>query len=228
MAAMKGPRSKGSAFRAYDLRRATGRITISTALGLAAALAIPSSAGSALRLVAGWDVAVTALLCIAWWIIVRADCNETCRRAAAEDPGRSAVWGLVIFASGMSFFAAAVALREAKQLSHGESVLLIGLSLYAVVSAWTATHTAYTLRYAHLYYGGDDSGMGLTFPGGEQPSDMDFAYFSFCVGICYQVSDVSITSSRIRRAVLGHSCVSFAYNTVVLALALNLAFSFLG
>jgi uncharacterized membrane protein len=225
---MAKARSGKHAFRAYDLRRATGRLTMSAALGLATAFSIPASAGTALRVVAGWDVAMTVLLLIAWWIIVRADCNETCRRAAAEDPGRSAVWALVILASGVSFFAAAVALREAKQMAHGESILLIGLSLYAVVSAWTATHTAYTLRYAHLYYGGGEAGMGLTFPGGENPSDMDFAYFSFCVGICYQVSDVSITNSRIRRAVLGHSCVSFAYNTVVLALALNLAFSFLG
>jgi uncharacterized membrane protein len=216
------------AFRAYDPRRATGRFTIATGFGVAAALTIPAAAGTPLRLVAGWDVAVTVLLFLAWLIITRADADETCRRAAAEDPGRSAVWGLVIVASAMSLFAAAVALREAKQLSHGESVLLIALSLYAVVAAWTVTHTAYTLRYAHLYYGDGDPGAGLTFPGGEQPNDMDFAYFSFCVGICYQVSDVSVTTARIRRAVLGHSCLSFAYNTIVLALALNLAFSFLG
>jgi uncharacterized membrane protein len=219
---------KHNAFRPYDLRRASGRFVISLALGLVTGLAIPASAGMPLRLVAAWDVGITVLLAIAWWIIVRADCNETCRRAAAEDPGRTAVWGLVILASGVSFFAAAVALREAKQASHTEGALLIALSLYAVMSAWTATHTAYTLRYAHLYYRGGESGMGLSFPGDEQPNDMDFAYFSFCVGICYQVSDVSVQNARIRREVLGHSCVSFAYNTVVLALALNLAFSFLG
>jgi uncharacterized membrane protein len=216
------------AFRAYDPRRATGRFTLATSLGVATFFALPSSLGLPLRLVATWDVAVTVLLVIAWVIIARADGDETCRRAAAEDPGRSAVWGLVVLASAMSLFAAAVALREAKQLAHAESAVLIALSLYAVVTAWTVTHTAYTLRYAHLYYGDGDPGAGLTFPGGERPNDMDFAYFSFCVGICYQVSDVSVTTARIRRAVLGHSCLSFAYNTVVLALALNLAFSFLG
>ncbi len=216
------------AFAPYDPRRATGRFVIATGIGLATFFALPSTLGMPLRLVATWDAAVTALLVIAWLIITRADSDETCRRAAAEDPGRSAVWGLVVLASAMSLFAAAVALREAKQMAHGESTVLIVLSLYAVMTAWTVTHTAYTLRYAHLYYGDGDPGAGLTFPGGECPNDMDFAYFSFCIGICYQVSDVSITTARIRRAVLGHSCLAFAYNTVVLALALNLAFSFLG
>ena len=40
--------------------------------------------------------------------------------------------------------------------------------------------------------------------------------------MCFQVSDVTITSPQIRRAVLGHALLSFAYNTVILALALNL------
>jgi len=225
---MAEPGPQSQAFRMYDPRRATGRFILAIVLGLATWFALPTSLGVPLRLVATWDVAVTALLVIAWLIITRADSDETCRRAAAEDPGRSAVWGLVVLASAMSLFAAAVALREAKQLTHGEGTVLISLSLYAVMAAWTVTHTAYTLRYAHLYYGDGEPGAGLTFPGGECPNDMDFAYFSFCVGICYQVSDVSVTTARIRRAVLGHSCLSFAYNTVVLALALNLAFSFLG
>lgn len=225
---MADTRAAERAFPPYDPRRATGRFLVATILGLATFLALPSTLGIPLRLVATWDVAVTVLLVIAWMIITRADSDETCRRAAAEDPGRSAVWGLVVLASAMSLFAAAVALREAKQMTHGESTVLIVLSLYAVMAAWTVTHTAYTLRYAHLYYGDGDPGAGLTFPGGECPNDMDFAYFSFCIGICYQVSDISVTTARIRRAVLGHSCLSFAYNTVVLALALNLAFSFLG
>jgi len=42
----------------------------------------------------------------------------------------------------------------------------------------------------------------------------------------FQVSDVSISSAQIRRAVLGHAMLSFVYNTVILALALNLFFGF--
>ena len=42
-----------------------------------------------------------------------------------------------------------------------------------------------------------------------------------------QVSDVCVTTRQIRRAVLGQSLLSFAYNTTIVALALNLVFGLL-
>ena len=42
--------------------------------------------------------------------------------------------------------------------------------------------------------------------------------------MCFQVSDVTVTSGQIRRTVLGHAVLSFAYNTVILAFTLNLVF----
>ena len=41
--------------------------------------------------------------------------------------------------------------------------------------------------------------------------------------MCFQVSDVGVSSRQIRRAVLGHSLLSFLYNTAILATAVNLA-----
>jgi uncharacterized membrane protein len=80
-----------------------------------------------------------------------------------------------------------------------------------------------------LYFRDDGSGEGgLQFPGDETPDALDFAYFAFTVGMCFQVSDVVITSKKIRRAVLMHSILSFAYNTVILGMALNLFFGMLG
>ena len=46
--------------------------------------------------------------------------------------------------------------------------------------------------------------------------------------MCFQVSDVTISASHIRRAVLLHALLSFVYNTTILALALNLAFGLAG
>src|SRR5205085_264873 len=97
--------------------------------------------------------------------------------------------------------------------------------LLTVALSWAITHTSYTLRYAHLYYREDTEGVGgVELPGGGQPSYFDFAYFAFTVGMCFQVSDVVVTSAQIRRAVLGHAVLSFAYNTVILAFTLNLVF----
>ena len=46
--------------------------------------------------------------------------------------------------------------------------------------------------------------------------------------MCFQVSDVAITSGSIRRAVLGQGLLSFAYNTAILATALNLVLGAFG
>jgi uncharacterized membrane protein len=83
------------------------------------------------------------------------------------------------------------------------------------------------LRYAHAFYGdSDDPGVhqhagGLIFPGDRLPDYFDFAYFSFVVGMACQVSDVQITSRRMRRLTLAHSVLSFGFNTLVLALLIN-------
>ena len=215
------------AFDPFDFRQARARILLAGIVGTATVLGLtlmPSGPGWMVRIVAGWNAAALAILSLAWWLIWRSDTPTTRFRAAAEDPGRSVVWAIVLAASTFSLFAAVVVLRRAKSLSPGESALLIGLCLVAVVSSWSLTHTAYTLRYAHLYYRDDDNDGegGLTFPGEELPSYFDFAYFAFTVGMCFQVSDVVITSPTIRRAVLAHALLSFAYNTLIVALVLNL------
>jgi uncharacterized membrane protein len=220
------------AFHPLDLRQARTRLFVSLLAGFGVGLALTAMPGSpswAVRVVAAWDAGALVLLTIAWSIIWRADPPKTRRRAAAEDPGRTAVWVVVLIANTFSVFASFAVLRRAKALAPGESAVLVGLCLAAVVGAWSLTHTAYTLRYAHLYYRDDGEGEGgLTFPGERSPDYFDFAYFAFTVGMCFQVSDVLISSPSIRRAVLGHSVLSFAYNTAIVALALNLAFGMLG
>jgi uncharacterized membrane protein len=215
------------AFGRYDPRRALLRLAIATVLGAATAWLLGRIA-PAVRFVAAWDVTAFILLSFAWRLIWRSDPEETRRRAAAEDPGRNTVWALIVLTSSTSLFAAAVVLRQARTLAPGNAALWVALCLIAVVTSWSLTHTSWTLRYAHLYYRDDDEGEGgLVFPGDRKPDDFDFAYFAFTVGMCFQVSDVVVTSPTIRRAVLMHSCISFAYNTAIMALALNLAFGVL-
>lgn len=209
------------------------RLLISACVGLVIGsvmgIGVPS-VGWAIHLLSGWDAAGVSLLVLAWWRIWHENSVETRRHAAAEDPGRTLVWLLVLLASTVSLFAAGFVMRRAHSIAPNDTAfcLLLVLCLTAVVSAWGLTHTAYSLRYAHLYYRDDDDGEGgLEFPGKLDPDGFDFAYFSFTLGMCFQVSDVCITSRGIRRAVLSHALLSFLYNTVVLALALNLMLGFL-
>jgi len=208
----------------WSPRRALGRLMLAAAAGGLAAAVIPGRVGGPLRTVAGWDVAVLVLLVLVWKIILRASPEETARRAAAEDVGRSFVWAVVVLGSTVSIFAATVALRNVRTMAPRAEKELVLLCLLAVVTAWVLCHTTYTVRYAHLYYRDDGDLGGLGFPGTEMPCLLDFAYYAFTVGMCFQVSDVTVTQHRMRQATLGHALLSFVFNTLVLALALNLLF----
>ena len=61
-------------------------------------------------------------------------------------------------------------------------------------------------------------------PGHTPPAYFDFAYFAFTLGMCFQVSDACVSSHQIRKVVLLHAVISFAYNSVILAFVLNLVF----
>ncbi len=227
------PSRVGTMRRWFGLRTASGRLIASVAcgalLGVVAALLAPHW-NVAIDAVAGWVGAGVSMLCLSWWLIVTADSHETHCRAALEDPGRNVVWGIVLIASTFSLFAAGVVMRAARTPTFDmvERVTLIGLCLTAVLVAWVLTHTAYALRYAHLYYRDDDEGVGgLDFPGGQAPDYLDFAYFAFTLGMAFQVSDVCVSSRAIRRTALGHALLAFLYNTAILALALNLVFGYL-
>jgi uncharacterized membrane protein len=216
------------AFVSWDPRGALGRVILAATLGVAVGASLSSTLSWALRVVAGWDAGSGVLLVMVWLLIFAGDPVATRCRAASADPGRTTVWILVLGASALSLFAGAGLMRHAKRIAPGAESLMVLLSLVAVISAWLLTHTSFTLRYAHLYYRDDDEGEGgLAFPGDRRPDDFDFAYFAFTIGMCFQVSDVTVSSPQIRRAVLAHALLSFAYNTVILALALNLLFGLL-
>lgn len=170
-----------------------------------------------------------SLLALAWWTIVRCGPAVTRQRAAEEDPGRTTVNILVLLTSGSSLLTTTALIRRARMIAGGEGDALLALSLLNVVLCWALTHTAFTLRYAHLYYREDAEGVGgVDFPGRSAPSYLDFAYLAFTVGMCFQVSDTTVSSPRIRRAVLLHAVLSFVYNTAILAFVFNLVFGFAG
>jgi len=208
-------------------RGAALRLVGASTLGVLAAALSGRGHDWIYRSLIGWDTGAFALLSFVWLVLLTKDPHETRCRAATADPGRTATWILVLIASTISLFAGAFVLRHLHQARDGHEALLLPLCLFAVTVAWLLTHTSYTLRYAHLYYREDDEGEGgLEFPGAQKPSDFDFAYVAFTIGMCFQVSDVAISSPQIRHSVLWHAVTSFAYNTVILALALNLFFGY--
>ncbi len=90
----------------------------------------------------------------------------------------------------------------------------------AVIAAWMILHFGYAERYAHQFYE-DPSVRPLVFPELTRPAMLEFAYLSFTIGTSFAVSDVEVRDSRMRALVLGHSVLSFFYNTAILGIAIG-------
>ncbi len=206
-------------------RHALARLGMAATAASATYLVVGLLAARREAMLLAWNAGGMVLLAITWSTIVRADAAETRERAGADDPGRSLVYAIVVLSSSVSFLAATVLARTARTLTVGRERVLMGLCLSTVALAWTVTHTAFTLRYAHLYYREDAEGTGgVSVPESAEPTFFDFAYFAFTIGMCFQTSDCTVTSPQIRRTVLLHAVISFAYNTVLVAFVLNLIF----
>lgn len=210
--------------------RAIAPIVVSLGAAIVvAAILLPFSpywVSNMVRVVADYDAAALAMLIWYWNVVLRTDAIGAKTRAASQDPGRDAVFVVVLLAAIFGFVAAFDILGRSThdQISqHGP--LIFALAFSAVVLGWLLIHTIFLFRYAHLYYGDRDrdqqSDEGLVFPGRRDPNYADFAYFSFVIGMTFQVSDVQITAPSIRRLVLGHAMISFGYNTAILALVVN-------
>jgi len=121
----------------------------------------------------------------------------------------------------------AVLVSVASELSqkgapHPPVVLLIVSTL---ALAWVFSNITYALHYAHIYYGdangdGSDNG-GLEFPKTDEPDYWDFIYFAFCLGMCFQTSDVDMTRGIMRRIATAHCLLAFVFNLGVLAFTIN-------
>lgn len=207
-------------------RRARTRLLLTLLVGALAEGLVGLRYGRAVALLAGFNAGGLFLMAMTWLIIASSDHQRTRQRAAAEDPGRTLVYALVIASSVAGLLSGTLLARRVHQVAPTEAHELLALCLITVALSWALTHSAFTLRYAHLYYREDGRGRGgVEFAGGEPPTYFDFAYLAFTVGMCFQVSDVTISNAQIRQAVLLHGVISFAYNTAILAFALNLAFA---
>ncbi|QQD13053.1 DUF1345 domain-containing protein [Sphingobacterium sp. UDSM-2020] len=158
---------------------------------------------------------------VSWFIFYQMPVNRIVRKAASEDGSRLFVSIFILMASFACLFAVLLIIitDNTTDMPKGASISICVLSM---MSSWFLVHTTYVFHYAHLYYADGATGKGLDFPGDEKPDYMDFAYFSFVLGCTFQVSDIEVSSRKIRRVVLFHGLLAFALNTFVVALTINI------
>jgi uncharacterized membrane protein len=176
-------------------------------------------------LLMGWDAAAVIYLVMVWVAVYRMNAEVTARMAGREDPSNPVAEIVVVTASIAALVAVAFALVRAGQTTGSTKALLIGLGVVSVVVSWLVVHTVYMLRYARGYYG--EPRGGISFNEEDDPAYLDFAYFSFTIGMTFQVSDTNITRKDIRRLALHHALLSYLFGAVILATAINVFASLL-
>jgi uncharacterized membrane protein len=176
----------------------------------------------ATRLLAGWDIYVGLYLVLVAHLMSACDVHQIRARAAHEDEGQFTILVLTVTAALASLGAILAELGTSGGSARPPSHIVLAAA--TILLSWAFIHVIFALHYAHEFY--DDAGGGMAFPGPDSAPDYwDFVYFSFVIGMTSQVSDVALTSKRIRRTVAAHGVVSFVFNAALLALTVNIAAS---
>lgn len=195
-----------------------GLVTTAVAAGLALPWMRPVTA-----LLVGWNLGVLAYG-LAFACLSRGATVDGLRRTAALlDEGRWGVLLVTVAAVLASLCAIVVELAQSHGQPHaGLSQALAGIT---VVLSWAFIHTVFATHYAHAYW---LDGAGLAFPGNDAPTYSEFLYFSFCIAVASQVSDVATGNAGMRNLVTAHSLLSYLFNTAIIALGVNIAASLAG
>jgi uncharacterized membrane protein len=198
------------------------RVLLSFALTVAAFFIMRSCQVNIVVLAAVlWNVFSVSYITTSWIIFYTRPVADIERLANKEDGSRTFVLISILVSSFASMFTVLLLMLSAGK--HDTANII--LSITGIMTSWVLLHTIFTLHYAHLYYSkvkGSPTVSGLDFPSEKKPDYLDFAYFSFVIGMTFQVSDVQINNRIIRRTALAHGLLAFALNTFVVALTINL------
>ncbi len=151
--------------------------------------------------------------------------EEIAARASTQDEGQHLILLLVIGPAAASLAAVAVELSLVKDAPVLSQALHVGLAVATVAASWLVIQVVLALHYAHEYYAGGPKGEpagGLAFPGVEAPDYWDFLHFAIIIGVASQTADIAITDKRLRRLGTVHSLIAFVFNTLIIALTINL------
>jgi uncharacterized membrane protein len=174
------------------------------------------------RLIFAWDIGVLIWLIMIWWMIANATPQKMRSQAQRLDAKGWIILILVVASAFASLLAIVLMLQPNKGLSEATRTFHFALSLITIVISWLLIHSLFAIHYAHLYYQAKNGRKPLEFPQEKQPDYGDFLYFAWGIGMTCQVSDVQITSRLLRRVALVHQVLTFFFNTIILALSINI------
>ena len=210
----------------YDRRV---RLFISLALGIIVFFATRADFSSIVCFMFSWIAFAISNVAFSWIFIISFHPRDVKVFANKEDSSGRFIFFFVVVAAFISLVAIILLLQSMPDTSKQGLRFHIVLAFSSVFCSWILIHTLFTLRYAHLFYkqktivhGQQQAVLPLGFPSENDPDYLDFAYFSFVIGMTFQVSDVTINSREIRRLALLHGFLAFIYNTVIVAFSINI------
>lgn len=178
------------------------------------------------HLMIGWDTFSVSMIVMTWITFFITSAKQIRIQSKVQDPNRTVIF-IIILISTLASFLTILLLIVNRTDGGSDASWHLAIAVAGMLFSWLLIHTSFTLRYAHIFYGDHKSNPnlhagGLEFPGDTPPDYLDFAYFSFVLGMTFQVSDVQITSKRFRRLALLHGLISFIFDTTMIALTINI------
>ena len=162
-----------------------------------------------------WCAHVLAHGTWAWRRLACASPEAMRSRAQAMAEGRGTVLAIALLAASVALATVVAELVMQKEAAAWERALAVA----TIILSWCHVHLLFAQDYAHEYWVRDE---GLDFPGGDgTPEFSEFCYVALTVGSTSQVSDTGTTTPAMRRLVMLHAAVAFAFNAVILASSVN-------
>lgn len=160
-----------------------------------------------------------------WRVMQGTQSNQMMALAQAADESKWVILSVVMVAVLVCLVAIVAQLHLTPSTEQFVRVVHVVLTIATIFSTWLLLHSMFALHYAHDFYLAQHRGLngGLHFPKTEQPDYFDFLYFSLIIGTSAQTADVELTSRAMRHINMLHCVLAFAFNTVILAIAINVA-----
>lgn len=201
---------------------AARHISVAGLLGVVGAVIMGVTGGWGFAALVGWDVMAAVFVVWIWLTIWPRDPRSTASHAVREDPGRPLVDLLLIGASVASLVGVGFVIAESGNSKGAPKAAYVAFAVVTVFLSWAVVHTAYTLRYARLYYGGKAGGILFHQVPDREPQYIDFAYISMTVGMTFQVSDPEVTSTVMRATILRHALLAYLFGVVIIGVVINM------
>lgn len=197
---------------------AATRLTAAVIVGLVAGVATAFAVGAPIGVLVGVCLTHLIFVVTGWLVLWPMDAAATRANVRRED-FRPVAEEVVVVAISLCALCGIGVLLILGGSTTGEIAAAVAVA--GVFLAWASLHLMYSGRYAHLYYDGSD-GHGIDFNNRDAPTYRDFLYFSYNLGMTYQVSDTAVSSPQIRAVVLRHTLLSYVFGAVILASTINL------